>query len=276
MEVGDRPGSTPQTQSRVEPGTMTDENKSLLTWISPHDQGPEQDRFFSRYRDGEFHDFLNSPDFQAWIKTEGQTLFCSGLLGVGKTVLTSAIIDRLSKSLDGPQKVGLAYFYCDHRLQAEQGAFDIGANILKQLLERCASIPNDLTELHRRTPLSGPTALGESCFEEHIPSVCTNYDRVFVLIDGLDECEPSERDELLSLLSCLPKQSRINIFATSRHFHGIKRQMKNAVSLEVRGTVKGTERFLSGKVGQLHHLVQQNDSLQELICKEISEAVDGK
>jgi hypothetical protein len=52
--------------------------------------------------------------------------------------------------------------------------------------------------------------------------------------------------------------------------------MKNAVSLEVRGTVKGTERFLSGKVGQLHHLVQQNDSLQELICKEISEAVDGK
>lgn len=213
---------------------------------------------------------------EAWIKTEGQTLFCPGLPGVGKTVLTSAIIDRLSKSLDGLQKVGLAYIYCDRHLQAEQDAFDMGASILKQLLERCPSIPDELKKLHRRTPLSGPTALGDSSFEEHIPSVCTKYDRVFILIDGLDKCEQSERDELLSLLSGLSKQSRINLFATSRHVHGIERQLKNAVSLEVRGTAKGVERFLGGKVGRLHHLVQQNGSLEGLILREISAAVEGK
>jgi hypothetical protein len=37
---------------------------------------------------------LDSDEFQKWLKQSGQTMFCPGILGVGKTILASIVVDR--------------------------------------------------------------------------------------------------------------------------------------------------------------------------------------
>ncbi|KAF2182132.1 hypothetical protein K469DRAFT_520620, partial [Zopfia rhizophila CBS 207.26] len=50
---------------------------------------------------------LDSKEFQTWLKTSNQTLFCLGILGAGKTILTSIVVDDLIIQSQNNPNVGL-------------------------------------------------------------------------------------------------------------------------------------------------------------------------
>ncbi|PVI01419.1 hypothetical protein DM02DRAFT_525133, partial [Periconia macrospinosa] len=39
---------------------------------------------------------LNLAEFKSWIETKNQTLFCPGIPGAGKKILTSIVVEELS------------------------------------------------------------------------------------------------------------------------------------------------------------------------------------
>jgi hypothetical protein len=90
------------TMSRTEAHIETiryklNNNKDLkiLDWLTRIDYGPQQTDYIRRRQPGTGQWLLDSPKFQTWLNTENQTLFCPGIPGAGKTILTSVIVDYL-------------------------------------------------------------------------------------------------------------------------------------------------------------------------------------
>src|SRR5947209_4514453 len=107
------------------------EDIEILNWLTDIDYGPQQTDYIRRRQAETGQWLLDSAEYQAWLKTSKQTLFCPGIPGAGKTILTSIVIDDLSTRFLADQNVGIAYLYCNFRRRDEQGAEDLLANLLK-------------------------------------------------------------------------------------------------------------------------------------------------
>jgi hypothetical protein len=105
------------------------EDLEILNWVTPVDYGPQHSDFRSRRQLGTGQWLLKSEQYQAWLKTSAQTLFCPGIPGAGKTILTSIVIDDLTTRHQDNQSIGIAYLYCDFRLHREQKAEELLASL---------------------------------------------------------------------------------------------------------------------------------------------------
>ena len=62
------------------------ERNEILRWLNAIDYGPQQSDHLRRRQPGTGQWFLNSEEFQTWLETDKQTLFCSGIPGAGKVL----------------------------------------------------------------------------------------------------------------------------------------------------------------------------------------------
>ncbi|KAF3270847.1 hypothetical protein TWF217_007122 [Orbilia oligospora] len=96
---------------------LCQEDQAILNWLTPNDYSLQQNDICRNKRAGTGKWLLNSSEYQYWLATEKQTLFCPGIPGAGKTALTSTIISDLysrfrEKSDVGVQKSkGLTSYY---------------------------------------------------------------------------------------------------------------------------------------------------------------------
>src|SRR6266536_6058887 len=89
------------------------ERRTVLDWLTPIDYAPQQSDFISRRQGGTGQWLLNSDEFQNWVNQRSQTLFCPGIPGAGKTMITSIIVDHLCTKFQNDASVGIAYLYCN-------------------------------------------------------------------------------------------------------------------------------------------------------------------
>ena len=252
------------------------EDLEILNWITPFDYGSHLSDYFQRRQAGTGQWLLNSTEFQEWLKTSQKTLFCPGIPGTGKTILTSIVVNDLTKHFPEDSSVGIAYVYCNFQRRDEQKIDDLLASLLKQLAESYLPLLECVKDLYDRhkTKRTRPS-LEEISTTLH--SVATKYSRVFIIVDALDECQTSDncRARLLSELFSLQKRHGTNILATSRFIPEIVDQFKGSSELEIRASREDVERYLEGHIKQLSPFVQENRQLQIDIMSGISEAVDG-
>ena len=210
------------------------ERRAIVDWLTPIDYAAQHSDFISRQQKGTGQWLLNSDEFQAWLNTSKQTLFCPGILGAGKTILTSIIVDYLERRFENDHSVGIAYLYCDFRPQQEQSPSDLLASLLKQLVQERLSMSENVKSLYehhkdKRTRAS----LGEIVKGLH--STIRLYSRVFIIIDALDECHVSYgRNRLLSEAFGLQIHAQVNLFATSRFVPEVTSQFEGSISKEIR------------------------------------------
>jgi hypothetical protein len=118
--------------------------QTLLDWITPMDYGAQQSDFISRRQEGTGQWLIDSAAFQTWLDRRGQTFFCPGIPGAGKTILTSIVVENLDIRFQDNLSVGVAYLYCNFRRQDEQKAEDLLASLLKQLAQRQSYLPDSV------------------------------------------------------------------------------------------------------------------------------------
>jgi DNA replication protein DnaC len=109
--------------------------RAILDWLTSIDYAPQQNDFITRRQEGTGQWLLNSMEYQSWRETNKQTLFCLGIPGAGKTILTSIIVEELNTRFSNDPTIGIAYIYCNFRRQEEQKIDDLLASLLKQLAE---------------------------------------------------------------------------------------------------------------------------------------------
>jgi Cdc6-like AAA superfamily ATPase len=124
--------------------------QNILDWITPIDYALQQSDFISRRQAGTGQWLLDSAEFKAWVETDEQTLFCPGIPGAGKTILTSTIVEELFARFKNDGNVGIAYLYCNYRRQHEQSLEDLFASLLKQFIQEQPSIPDIVKTLYDR------------------------------------------------------------------------------------------------------------------------------
>lgn len=253
-------------------------SRDIINWLSPVNYHTQQDDFLKRRQEGTGKWLLDSDEFQAWLKLSKQTLFCPGIPGAGKTMISSIVIEHLQTKFENRANIGIAYVYCNYRQQQQQKAEDLLSSLLKQLTQQKSSIPGEVERLyeHHRKKQTSPS------FNEIaavLQSTILSYSEAFIIVDALDECQVSNevRKKFLSELFNLQANTQINFFATSRIIPDIQKEFvnKNCILLEIRASEGDMRRYLNGHMSQLPRCVSKDLTLQEQIITEIINAADG-
>ena len=218
---------------------------------------------------------IESDEFKRWLNGTGLTLYCPGIPGSGKTILTSIVIDHLTKSAQS-NSIGSAYIYCNYRRQLEQTPVNLLASLLRQLVQSRSSISDEVKNLYKRhiNKNSRPT-LDEVSTALHYE--IGRYPRVNILIDALDECtvEDGTRRVLLSRLRVLQSIKTVSLMVTSRSIPTIQRHFQSALQLEIRASDKDVKRYLESQMDRLASCVTRKPALQDEVISKIINTVDG-
>ncbi|KAG8671003.1 hypothetical protein FPOAC1_004240 [Fusarium poae] len=256
---------------------LTQDHRDILEWLSPIDYSSVQNDTFRRRQPGTCQWLIDSEQYQTWLKTSKQTLFCPGIPGAGKTILTSVVIDNLVQRFYKDSDVGIAYIYCNYRRQDDQRIDKILASILKQLTERqpsLATVVQDLYDQHK----SHRTWPFVDELSEALRSLVKEYGRVYIIVDALDECGTSggARSKLLKQLMDLKENSDVNLFMTSRDMPDIEEKLQgDIITLKIRASEEDVGCFLDSRLNSLSELVKKNKDLRDNIRAKVIEAVDG-
>ncbi|KAH6997888.1 hypothetical protein BKA56DRAFT_607474 [Ilyonectria sp. MPI-CAGE-AT-0026] len=251
-------------------------HKHTLDWLSLVSYGPQQSDYIGKRQPGTGQWLLDTVQFHTWRDTCSQTLFCPGIPGAGKTILTSIVVDNLETLFGDDGNVGIAYIYCKFRRQEEQTANELLASLLKQLVQSPRTFPESVKSLYNKhKDKQSRPSLEE--ISSTLQLVTKLYSRILVLIDALDECRASDgsRQRFLAEVFELQTKSEMNIFATSRPLPEITEIFNGTLSLDIHATQKDVRKYLEGHMVELRPFIQGDQQLQEDIKAGISEVVGG-
>jgi hypothetical protein len=257
-------------------GQYDQEHRTILEWLTPIDYAPQQSDYISRRQPGTGQWFLDSVEYQAWLQTSKQTLFCPGIPGAGKTIMTAIAVDDLYIRFQNHPSIGIAYLYCNFRQLDEQTAEGLLASLLKQLVQERSFLPDTVKDLYNRHK----SKRIRPSFEEisrTLQSMAAIYSRTFIIVDALDECQKSDgcRAKFLAELINLQAKCGANVFATSRFIPEITAKFAASVSLEIRASDKDIRVYIDSRISKLPAFVLRSSDLQEEIKNGIVDAVDG-
>jgi hypothetical protein len=256
--------------------TEVSERQEILDWITPIDSALQQNDIISRREIGTGQWLLDSAAFQAWVRNNNQTLFCPGILGAGKTILTSVVVEELSMQFKNSSNVGIAYLYCNYQLQKYENSKDLFASLLRQFVQGQSSLPESIKTLylHHQTRRTRPS-LDEIL--QAIQSLVVVYSKVFIIVDALDKCQKCNgyRQIFLSKLFYLKKELGLNLFATSRPISSIEKEFKGSPKLKIRGSDEDVRRYLDGHILRLSESGALSNPTLEKVKTAIVKAVDG-
>jgi Cdc6-like AAA superfamily ATPase len=244
----------------------------ILNWLTLIDYGAQQSEYIARRLTGTGRWLLDSKEFRKWLTETNQVLFCPGIPGAGKTIVTSIVVDHLCTIFQNDSSIGIAYLYCNYRQQHEQKAVHLLLSLLKQLLQKRPSVPEAVKRLYEHRKDTVPS-LHEISIVLH--SVVADYSRVFIIIDALDECQASDgsRRRLLSEILSLQARTGANLFATSRFISEIMEEFKRSIVLEIRANNEDVLRYVDERMSQ--SIISEYPDLHDAIRLETVKAVDG-
>ncbi|KAI3337266.1 hypothetical protein HD806DRAFT_518169 [Xylariaceae sp. AK1471] len=266
-------------QDRLVERQNQQEQQEILDWLTPINYSAQQSDFIRRRQAGTGQWLLDSPEYQHWVATKKGALFCPGIPGAGKTILTSIVVDNLLDLYRADNSVGICYIFLNFRRKDEQKLDDLMASLLKQLAHNRPALPSGSVKLlhdrHKKTRTR--PSFDELC--QALCSVISEYSRVFVVIDALDECQIADncRSNFISELLNLSSGLEVNVFATSRGIPEITSRfiVGGAGVREIRASDHDIVRYVDGNLSHLPGFVSRDINLQIEIKQSIVQCVDG-
>ena len=247
-----------------------------MDWLTSIEYAAQQSDFINRRQEGTGKWLLDSAEFHGWLNQKQETLFCPGIPGAGKTMITSIVVDTLCKRFENDDSIGIAYLYCNFRQEQGQKPIDLLASLLGQFIQGQPSIPKSMKSLYERHKVKR-TRPSFNEISEVLQSTMTSYSRTFIIIDALDECGTLDGGcgKFLAEIFNIQAKTGTCLFATSRFIPEIMEVFKGSPSLEIRANAGDVRKYLDGRMSELRPFVSRKPDLQEEIKTEIVKAVDG-
>ncbi|KAF3318690.1 hypothetical protein TWF173_006705 [Orbilia oligospora] len=261
---------------------LCQEDQKILNWLTPNDYSLQQNDICRNKRAGTGQWLLSSAEYRYWLATEKQTLFCPGIPGAGKTVLTSTIVGDLYSRFREKSDVGIAYIYCSFSRAGtkEQRVDQLLSSIIKQLSQNWGALPEVIKKL-RKTHEKERSEPSLAELSETLQSVVALYARVFIAIDALDECGGMSWARLLEEMFSLQTNYGTNLVMTSRFIPEIIKKFETFPSLEIRASNDDIENYLGGCFDgsqmelEFSSVILSNQNLREDIKRVITDFADG-
>ncbi|CAH0038741.1 unnamed protein product [Clonostachys rhizophaga] len=160
-------------------------------------------------------------DFHRWYNDPGARIWLNGIPGAGKSVIAGAIIAECFLQNQSNPGSAVAYFYCTYRDSRTFSASNILSSVAAQLARQDEKAYELLEAYYNELRLGdslpkNPTTKG---LREILSTMSTLFNRVYIIIDGLDECD-NEVEENVQCLLALARDSnmkkQVNIALLSR------------------------------------------------------------
>lgn len=215
-------------------------------------------------------------EYNRWLREGGENfLWVKANAGMGKTVLAAAIIEYLSQysssnatnerasvsdeeydhfsepsSLDSNSKAskcGIAYYYCDHKLQSEQNVSEIIGNFIAQLSMQNLAFRHEVAQYLAGEQKSYITTASPASARDHkdllelLSLAFAEFDQLYLVIDAIDEFRDNaasmvnNKDFLLDKLIELPQKAKgkMKLAVTGRPILDVQVKLREQLSLEV-------------------------------------------
>jgi hypothetical protein len=174
----------------------------------------------------------------------------------------------------------IAFIYCNYKKQDEQDAKGLLATLLRQLVEQCDFVPECVKTLynsHRKTGFDVDT------ISHTLSTIVGSKDRVFLVVDALDECSTEARETFLTEIGQLQMKTKASFMATCRPIEDLERDLEERFRehawLEIRATEEDVEKYIDSHLNnllmKLSVPVGKKDALLKYMQKCIAEAADG-
>ena len=228
--------------------------QEVLQWLSPFDFRPKQLDTLSRRTPSTGEWLLVEENFQSWVDGSGSScLFCSGIPGGGKTILTSLVISHLESRI-AAFKPMVAYIFFDYKDQERQTVKAILCSLLRQVIESVGEIPQSIQQIYDTLPPEKEV----NTMDEHqcvslLEDLIRNEPRdTFLIFDALDECPDIDhnsnevRSRITSAMKSLATVGRL--FITARpHVHPAT-VVPGCHRLEIRATDRDMRCYINARV----------------------------
>lgn len=198
--------------------------REMMTWLSPPNPGTNHDSARARYEPGTGKWLLEHTKYAAWKSGATRLLWVHGKAGSGKTVICSTAIEDIQTHCETTATLAQAFFYFSFSDKSKQTYRNMLLSLIAQL---CCEEPGLSLLRQSRTKL-GSVFSANNELERILSSTCASYARVFIHIDGLDECPVNDEvreDVLRQLQNLLDSVPNLHLLATSRDEQDIRGMM---------------------------------------------------
>ncbi|KAI5460877.1 ankyrin repeat-containing domain protein [Mariannaea sp. PMI_226] len=217
--------------------------------------------------------------FQQWKRDQNGKLWLSGIPGGGKTVLCGAVIDELLQ--ESNDLTAVSYAFCDYKDSKTHLPENILAAIAVQLaqqkeeafdiLEECFNDLNSNNQLPKQPRVE--------LLSKVIEDMAAMYDKVFIVVDGLDECGDNVELMTQSLKSLANKSDTINIALFSRKDEDIREELETDYDhIEIEAHTEDLEAYTLDELDKrkpLKKLRVTNPELREEIIHTLVQGARG-
>ncbi|KAL1797076.1 hypothetical protein ACET3X_005616 [Alternaria dauci] len=251
--------------------------RDIATWLSPLNFLGRQDDIFRRRQAGTTKWLLESKEFQDWVLGKRTLLRCSGIPGGGKTTAASVVVEHL-KSRPKLGKIAVTVIYCNYKEHGDQSVTNLISSLVKQLLQDDGPLPDELVSLYRRhSDRDTRPSLQEVSSIMH--NLVKSYDKVFIVIDALDE-SPEDMGTRTNLATELLnfRSEKCNLMFTARNYAGLESLFPDGASIEIAATDEDVLSYVDARIAQSHRLAKHcrsHSDLQEDIRRTVVEKTHG-
>ena len=157
--------------------------------------------------------FLDTLTAHEWVNgTGGQSLWCKGVPGSGKTTTAAALVERLRATFKCDDDVKVAGVFCNYKMADAQSVSNIMAGIWLQMTAFKDLDNGAITVYAKNTEIGTRPTVDEIL--ELLHHEVENCSKVLLIIDALDELSEACGLELLKAVKALG--AKIRLMITSR------------------------------------------------------------
>lgn len=261
----------------------SEEWRKILDWLSAPDPWTNHNtaRRLHEAHTGSW--LLESKRYRHWKSNDGH-LWLYGKAGCGKTVLCSTAIEDIKSRSEADPDIGLAVFYFSFSDKGKQSHESLLRSLVAQLAWKgpAMSMLSDAYKRARANPFD-PDELNKILL-----SAVLSYKKVFVVLDGLDECpedgETNAREDALSWIESFlgdigPQDANVKVLATSRELRDIREMMETigaeSVSVASRDVDVDIRRHVTTQLAKDKKLSSLDRETKILIQDTLSSKADG-
>ena len=205
----------------------------------------------------------------------GEKVLSRNCISLTASNISSLVIEWLCDQVSN-RNIAIAGLYCDYLAQEEQSTTNMLGTILRQLIEK-DGIPEHVRQAFRDGKRGfGGRAVRLSDLAKLLKTTITMLPQVFICIDGLDECLPTNRRELLEPLQEIVRASpATRVFLSGRpHIRDeIKIYFDKAIVMPVIPPIEDIKRYLKMRLDRDPIPRAMDDHLRAKIMRAIPERI---
>ncbi|KAL8913114.1 MAG: hypothetical protein Q9171_002008 [Xanthocarpia ochracea] len=223
---------------------------TITEWFSPVSFAQKQKDVYKHEYCNSKESFFSSEEFCRWKRGDTQVLWCHGIAGSGKTVLTSMTYEYLRSIQPPTARVGIACIYCDNQQQHTQTPENLLASLWPQLhINSSDEVPLYMEKLYRvHTQNRTRPDLGQ--IQLHVQCALNNLEKAYILIDGLDELSDADKqDQLVEsveafMTSSVGSNTKLQVFFTSR----LKKRLLGGLQIQITASMEEITSMVESRI----------------------------